>query len=205
MKKKENPFEKYGTEEIKEINKSDIFDAMREPVMPGVISIEKTGKEIKDQVNNVILPKLMANFEEQTKKLNNLLTLTGTPPEFPIKYYKIKLDLPFNEYTWEECHYCDHKDEMLKGEDELVEKGAIFNNFADVEGEFESDIEDEDVYFEKNYPLNKEQAEARCNYNENLHILMEIAVDIKAAQVLTQITEDNVYRLNVNQSIALGF
>ena len=34
---------------------------------------------------------------------------------------------------------------------------------------------------------------------------MEIAVDIKAAQVLTQITEDNVYRLNVNQSIALGF
>ena len=66
-------------------------------------------------------------------------------------------------------------------------------------------IEDKDVYFEKNYPLNKEQAEARCNYNENLHILMEIAVDIKAAQVLTQITEDNVYRLNVNQSIALGF
>lgn len=205
MKKKENPFEKYGTEEIKEINKSDIFDAMREPVMPGVISIEKTGKEIKDQVNNVILPKLMANFEEQTKKLNNLLTLTGTPPEFPIKYYKVRLDLPFNEYTWEECHYCDHKDEMLKEEDESVEEGAIFNNFADVEGEFESDIEDEDVYFEKNYPVNIEQAEARCNYNENLHILMEIAVDIKAAQVLTQITEDNVYRLNVNQSIALGF
>lgn len=205
MKKKENPFEKYGTEEIKEINKSDIFDAMREPVMPGVISIEKTGKEIKDQVNNVILPKLMANFEEQTKKLNNLLTLTGTPPEFPIKYYKVRLDLPFNEYTWEECHYRDHKDEMLKEEDESVEEGAIFNNFADVEGEFESDIEDEDVYFEKNYPVNIEQAEARCNYNENLHILMEIAVDIKAAQVLTQIAEDNVYRLNVNQSIALGF
>lgn len=205
MKKKENPFEKYGTEEIKEINKSDIFDAMREPVMPGVISIEKTGKEIKDQVNNVILPKLMANFEEQTKKLNNLLTLTGTPPEFPIKYYKVRLDLPFNEYTWEECRYCDHKDKMLKEEDESVEKGAIFNNFADVEGEFESDIEDEDVYFEKNYPVNIEQAEARCNYNENLHILMEIAVDIKAAQVLTQIAEDNVYRLNVNQSIALGF
>lgn len=205
MKKKENPFEKYGTEEIKEINKSDIFDAMREPVMPGVISIEKTGKEIKDQVNNVILPKLMANFEEQTKKLNNLLTLTGTPPEFPIKYYKVRLDLPFNEYTWEECHYYDHKEEMLKGEENTVEEGAIFNNFADVEEEFESDIEDEDVYFEKNYPVNVEQAEARCNYNENLHILMEIAVDIKAAQVLTQITEDNVYRLNVNQSIALGF
>lgn len=205
MKKKENPFEKYGTEEIKEINKSDIFDAMREPVMSGVISIEKTGKEIKDQVNNVILPKLMANFEEQTKKLNNLLTLTGTPPEFPIKYYKVRLDLPFNEYTWKECHYCDHKDKMLKEEDESVEEGAIFNNFADVEGEFESDIEDKDVYFEKNYPVNIEQAEARCSYNENLHILMEIAVDIKAAQVLTQIAEDNVYRLNVNQSIALGF
>ena len=29
------------TEEIKEINKFDIFDAMREAVMPGVISIEK--------------------------------------------------------------------------------------------------------------------------------------------------------------------
>lgn len=205
MKKKENPFEKYGTEEIKEINKSDIFDAMREPVMPGVISIEKTGKEIKDQVNNVILPKLMTSFEEQTKKLNNLLTLTGTPPEFPIKYYKVKLDLPFNEYTWEECHYYNHKDEMLKEEDESVEEGAIFNNFADVEGEFESDIENEDVYFEKNYPINREQAEVRCNYNENLHILMEIAVDIKAAQVLTQIAEDSIYRLNVNQSIALGF
>lgn len=201
MKKKENPFEKYGTEEIKEINKSDIFDAMREPVMPGVISIEKTGKEIKDQVNNVILPKLMVNFEEQTKKLNDLLTLTGTPPEFPIKYYKVKLDLPFNEYTWEECHYCNHGE--LKGEEELVKEGAVFDNFANVEGEFESDSED--IYFEKNYPVNKEQAEARCNYNENLHILMEIAVDIKAAQVLTQITEDNVYRLNVNQSIALGF
>ena len=28
---------------------------------------------------------------------------------------------------------------------------------------------------------------------------MEIAVDIKAAEVLTQIAEDSIYRLNVNQ------
>ena len=69
--------------------------------------------------------------------------------------------MPFNEYTWEECHYCNHKDEMLKEEDESVEEGAIFNNFADVEGEFESDIENEDVYFEKNYAINKETSRSK--------------------------------------------
>ena len=203
---KENPFNKFGegTEEsltIQEINKSDIFNAMREPVMEGTLSIQKTGKEIKDQINSVIMPKLTANYQETINKLDNLLTLTGNPPTFPIRYYKIKLDLPYKEYDWCETHFCEEKEEV-------VEEGEVFENFADDENyeiaEDESVVA-EDVFFKKNPPLSAEQAQARCSYNETLRILMEIAVDIKTAQVLLQLEDGKTFKLNVNQSIALGF
>ena len=187
MKKKENPFEECKKEEIKEINKSDIFDAMCEPIFEGSLSVEKTGKQIKDQVLNIIVPKLKLNYEEIISKLNNLLTLTGKSPTMPIRYYKIKLDLPYTQYheTTEEIN-------------------GIFDTFANSDdiGTEESTPE---IIFEKNPALTQEQAQARCSYNENLRILREIAVDIKTAQVLLQFEDSKVYKLNINQSIALGF
>ena len=83
-----------------------------------------------------------------------------------------------------------YTNDLLSFDDVIVDVGAMNVN------KFDKVKFNEDVYFEKNYPINKEQAEARCNYNENLHILMEIAVDIKAAQVLTQIAEDSIYLLH---------
>lgn len=194
MKKKENPFEEYKKEEIKEINKSDIFDAMCEPVFEGSLSVEKTGKQIKDQVSNVIVPKLKLNYEEIISKLNNLLTLTGKSPTMPIRYYKIKLDLPYKEYDWSETQYHETTEEI----------NGIFDTFANSDdiGTEESTPE---IIFEKNPALTQEQAQARCSYNENLRILREIAVDIKTAQVLLQFEDSKVYKLNINQSIALGF
>ena len=56
--KKDNIFESYDNKElninIKEINKSEIFGALKQ--YDNKIMFKKTGKEIKEQVEKVIIP-----------------------------------------------------------------------------------------------------------------------------------------------------
>lgn len=193
--KKKNPFEEFGSEnKPKEIQKSDIFEAMRETQFP-MVSVNKTGAEIKSQINNVVLPKLQKVFEEKFEKLNDLLGKTGNAPTKPIYFYKVKLDLPYKEYEWCETQF-------------RTKEAIIYDNFAnplqeasssDVEAESEVEVEG------CNAPKSVEEAKARIEYNECLRGLVEVGVDIKTCNALNQLKDDSIYSLSTTQLIALGW
>ena len=86
-----NPFEiseEIVSTEIKEIKKSDIFDAICRD--SEAIRIKKTAKQIKDQVNNVLIPANQVKLEEIQNSILNLLLECGNPPTKDIYCYKIK-------------------------------------------------------------------------------------------------------------------
>lgn len=198
MKRKRNPFRKFEDnkkEDIKFIQKSDIYDAMREGYN-GQLTINKTGAEIKDQISNVLMPKMTAAFEEKSAKLNDLLNKVGQAPTIPVRFYKVKLDLPFKEYDWYEMNFKEVKDNVV-----------LFDNFASGVKDSEEGVveKEEEVVKEFNTPKTIEEAKARKEYMEELRGLVEIAVDIKTAKVLLNFNDTQVYALTVNQSLALGF
>lgn len=198
MKRKRNPFRKFEDnkkEDIKFIQKSDIYDAMREGYN-GQLTINKTGAEIKDQISNVLMPKMTAAFEEKSAKLNDLLNKVGQAPTIPVRFYKVKLDLPFKEYDWYEMNFKEVKDNVV-----------LFDNFASGVKDSEEGVvkEKEEIVEEFNTPKTIEEAKARKEYMEELRGLVEIAVDIKTAKVLLNFNDTQVYALTVNQSLALGF
>ena len=199
-KRKKNPFLKYNNDkeemEIKFIQKSDIYDAMREGYN-GQLTINKTGLEIKEQIKNVLLPKMNEAFEEKSNKLNELLKEVGAAPTIPIRFWKVKLDLPFKEYDWYEMEYKDTKENVV-----------LFDNFASGIADSEESASGEVIEKAKeefNVPLNAEEAKARREYMQVLRELVEIAVDIKTANVLLNFVDSQVYALTVNQSLSLGF
>lgn len=198
MKRKRNPFRKFEDnkkEDIKFIQKSDIYDAMREGYN-GQLTINKTGAEIKDQISNVLMPKMTAAFEEKSAKLNDLLNKVGQAPTIPVRFYKVKLDLPFKEYDWYEMNFKEVKDNVV-----------LFDNFASGVKDSEEGVveEKEEIVKEFNTPKTIEEAKARKEYMEELRGLVEIAVDIKTAKVLLNFNDTQVYALTVDQSLALGF
>jgi hypothetical protein len=198
MKRKRNPFRKFEDnkkEDIKFIQKSDIYDAMREGYN-GQLTINKTGAEIKDQISNVLMPKMTAAFEEKSAKLNDLLNKVGQAPTIPVRFYKVKLDLPFKEYDWYEMNFKEVKDNVV-----------LFDNFASGVKDSEEGVveEKEEIVKEFNIPKTIEEAKARKEYMEELRGLVEIAVDIKTAKVLLNFNDTQIYALTVNQSLALGF
>ena len=198
MKRKRNPFRKFEDnkkEDIKFIQKSDIYDAMREGYN-GQLTINKTGAEIKDQISNVLMPKMTAAFEEKSAKLNDLLNKVGQAPTIPVRFYKVKLDLPFKEYDWYEMNFKEVKDNVV-----------LFDNFASGVKDSEEGVveEKEEIVEEFNTPKTIEEAKARKEYMEELRGLVEIAVDIKTAKVLLNFNDTQVYALTVTQSLALGF
>ena len=198
MKRKRNPFRKFEDnkkEDIKFIQKSDIYDAMREGYN-GQLTINKTGAEIKDQISNVLMPKMTAAFEEKSAKLNDLLNKVGQAPTIPVRFYKVKLDLPFKEYDWYEMNFKEVKDNVV-----------LFDNFASGVKDSEEGVveEKEEIVKEFNIPKTIEEAKARKEYMEELRGLVEIAVDIKTAKVLLNFNDTQIYARTVNQSLALGF
>lgn len=202
---KKNPFEKFGKEEPKEINKSDIFLAMQNSSSTSdakSVSITKTGKEIKDQINKVVLPKLNSDYEAKVKEINELLKNTGIAPSINVpNYYGVKIDLPYKIYTWEETCYT----EPVKNGDNVV-NGQIFANYADVESDDDEDIseDDEDIYI-PNLSTSKAMSDARKKYNQSVSDLKDIMLDIKTVNVLMNLKDSVSYNLNVTQGIALMF
>ena len=198
MKRKRNPFRKFEDnkkEDIKFIQKSDIYDAMREGYN-GQLTINKTGAEIKDQISNVLMPKMTAAFEEKSAKLNDLLNKVGQAPTIPVRFYKVKLDLPFKEYDWYEMNFKEVKDNVV-----------LFDNFASGVKDSEEGVveEKEEIVKEFNIPKTIEEAKARKEYMEELRGLVEIAVDIKTAKVLLNFNDTQIYALTVNQLFCIFY
>lgn len=191
-----NPFEKFDTNtQVQEIQKSEIFNALKHGSNP--IMVKKTGKEIKNQINNVILPLLIAKKDEVQKFLSDFLANAIVLPTRPC-WSRIKLDemeFPYKQYTWEEINWSEKS------------FGQIFKGFGEIDECCTcSDSAEEEIPVSPYCPQSKEESEARRKYNNFVEDFRDIIMDIKTANVLVNSIEDKAeYHLDIEQLCCLKF
>lgn len=170
-------------EEEKDVKKSDIAEALSY----GDIKIKKSGKEIKGQISNVIMPELTAKLAAKETEVANLLKECGNAPTEDVPCWwtnEIKMDCGYKYYKGWETYYEENRDQCLMptftAEDEAAKKG--------------------------NRPADRAQAEAREKYNHVVLAICRIKVDIKTCEVmLNNLTEGTNYELSARQAIVLRF
>lgn len=183
--KDENPFEKAASEsEDQSIEKSDIMDALN---YGGNIKIQKTGKEIKEQVKNVVIPAKQAALAIKKAEADTLLTDVGDAPTHEVcKYWTdgMKIDVPYKTYEWEETY--------LKTSDDRVVYSLSSEHAANQP--------------KVNCPKTQDEANSRRCYNDVVRVICEILVDIKACELLEKNLKDNSnIELTPRQVITLQF
>lgn len=178
----ENPFEKAAAEA--DIEKSDVMDALS---YQGDIKVSKTGKEIKDQVDTVLLPAMTSDLAVKEAEAEKKLKDCGqAPTKDPDKWWTdgIKMDCGYKVYDWEETY--------------------VPNN--DGGGKMMSSLSAEDANDKKgNVPENQEQANCRREYNDIVRAICNIKVDIKACEILKTLKDEKQFELSPRQVLALRF
>lgn len=168
----------------RKIEKSDIYNAFAY----SKDSFSKTGEQIKQQINSVVMPRLNADLSLYSEKANNLLQDCGGTPKMEISSYwrnERKINVPFKRFDWCETFYPE-RDSVRSG--------------------FETLSADDDNKSECQPPASKFEAQKRCEYNECVEMICNIMVDIKACEVLLHNVEDKKsYDLNMSQIVALDF
>lgn len=166
-----------------EVEKSDIMNALS---YQGEIKVSKTGKEIKQQVEDVLLPDLNAKLavkeEEATKKLADC----GDAPTRDVDPWwtgDVKMDVGYKVYSWDETYYNEEKtNDSVAGSLSGEEKKKEFN-----------------------CPESKEEADCRRCYNDIVRAICNIKVDIKACEILKELKDGTTYDLTPRQVLALRF
>lgn len=177
----ENPFEK-AVADFELMEKSDILDAIDSN---NCIKLSKTGKEIKDQISNVILPKLNSELAEAKSSADKILETCGTAPNVvPDVWWTggIKIDCGYKIYNWEQTYYSEDKPSISYSTFDAIEKRADANEAE-----------------------NKEIADSRRKYNECVRKICNIVTDLKACEILNQSADTKEYELTPRQIIALNF
>ena len=192
-----NPFEEFEVkqqDEPKEIQKAEIFSALRNSSNP--IYIKKTGKEIKNHISNNILPKLIEKKDALASHIADFLSNASVLPQQKPWMGKIMFmeeEFPYKQYTWEEQHWCEKA------------FGSIFKGFGEVdccEGECVEETTAPSPY----YPQTKEEAQARAQYNTWVEDFRDLLYDIKTANVLVaNLKDEDEYWLTADQLVALNF
>lgn len=164
-----------------ETEKSDIMYALGN----GNIKVTKTGKEIKDQVDSVLLPELNATLAAKEAEATAKLGECGNAPtKDPDTWWTgdVKMDVGFKVYDWREREWCQNDGRMyptLSASDEAEKKG--------------------------NCPTSAAEAKARDEYNELVRCICNIKVDIKACEILKTLKDNTQYELTPRQVITLKF
>ena len=164
-----------------ETEKSDIMYALGN----GNIKVTKTGKEIKDQVDSVLLPELNAALATKEAEATAKLGECGNAPtKDPDTWWTgdVKMDVGFKVYDWREREWCQNDGRMyptLSASDEAEKKG--------------------------NCPTSAAEAKAREEYNELVRCICNIKVDIKACEILKTLKDNTQYELTPRQVITLKF
>lgn len=177
----ENPFDKAAEEA--DVEKSDVMDALS---YQGDIKVSKTGKEIKDQVDTVLLPAMTADLAVKEAEADKKLKDCGTAPtKDPDKWWMdgIKMDCGYKIYDWEETYVPNN------------DGGKMMSSLS------ASDAEDK----KGNVPENQEQATCRREYNDIVRAICNIKVDIKACEILKTLADNKEFELSPRQVLALRF
>lgn len=166
-----------------ETEKAHIMDALS---YGNDIKVSKTGKEIKAQVKDVLIPKLNAELEEWKGKADGFLEACGkAPTKTPQPWWTAdtEIEVPYKIYDWNETYIPQQRDsityETLSAEDAAAKKG--------------------------NVPENADQAKARNDYNEAVRMVCNVLVDLKACDILLALKDGKEYELTPRQVLTLGF
>lgn len=186
----ENPFERELAQNqleksnMSDIEKSDIMDAIS---YSDAFKIEKTGKEIKDQINSAVLPQLQAELAVKKSEADKILTECGDAPTNDLCSWwtrDMRLDISYKRYIWEECHCCE-------------KRNSISNSLS---------WESQESIPKLNCPKTEAEALARDKYNRTIQIICEIMVDIKACEILQKNLKDtDSIKLSPRQLITFNF
>lgn len=177
----ENPFDKAAEEA--DVEKSDVMNALS---YQEDIKVSKTGKEIKDQVDTVLLPAMTADLAVKEAEADKKLKDCGTAPtKDPDKWWTdgIKMDCGYKIYDWEETYVPNN------------DGGKMMSSLS------ASDAEDK----KGNVPENQEQATCRREYNDIVRAICNIKVDIKACEILKTLADNKEFELSPRQVLALRF
>lgn len=175
-----------GFAKLSNIRKSDILYALSG--YDSKIKFRKNGKEIKEQLNRSVIPALNADLSAAQNKADELLKECGAAPTHDVPEYwtgDLKINLAYKFYEW---------DETRVPETQSVGVVASFSP---------------DSYQKrccKNAPASQEEAEARCQYNEQIRKVANITTDIKACEIVSQNLKDSEsIELTVRQLVAFKF
>ena len=178
-----NPFDAYKDDN--DVEKSDIMSALS---YENPFKVEKTGKELKEQVQNVLLPELNAELTTKKSEADNYLKECGQAPTKDCPEWwcgGIKMDVGYKMYEWDETYWRDNSEQRLyptlSASDSEEQKARI------------------------NAPETKEQAFNRARYNECVQAICNIMVDIKACEIISSMADEKTYELTPKQIIALKF
>lgn len=177
----ENPFEK-AAEEV-DIEKSEILDMISSQES---IKISKTGKEIKDQVNNVLLPAMATDLAVKEAEADNELKKCGAAPtKDPEKWWSqdVEIDCGYKIYNWNDTYASDN---------------SVGNIMSALSAE---DAKDKEI----NTPENQEQANSRRKYNDIIRNICSIKVDIKACEILNNLEDKKQFELSPRQILSFKF
>ena len=170
------------TSEEDSAEKSDIMYALS----GGNIKVNKTGKQIKEQVDNVILPELTAALAVKENEATEKLKECGQAPTACIPTWwtgDVKMDVGYKFYEWRETEWC-------KPENQRMYATLSANDEAEKKG---------------NCPTSEGEAIARCAYNEIVRCICNIKADIKACEILKTLKDTTEYELTPRQVLTLKF
>lgn len=162
--------------------KSDIMYALS----GGNIKVTKTGKQIKEQVENVIIPELNADLAVKENEATEKLKECGQAPTACIPTWwtgDVKMDVGYKFYEWRETDFC-------KPENQRMYATLSANDEAEKKG---------------NLPTSEGEAIARCAYNDIVRCICNIKVDIKACEILKTLKDNTEYELTPHQVLTLKF
>lgn len=178
----ENPFDAAAKEA--DMEKSDIMNALS---YQSEIKVSKTGKEIKKQVDDVILPELTANLAVKENEATEKLKECGGAPTKDVDPWwtsDVKMDVGYKVYDWEETYFNPDKEDVA---------GSL--SYSDAE----------EKKAKVNCPTSKEEADCRRCYNDIVRAICNIKVDIKACEILKELNDGTTYELSPRQVLSLKF
>lgn len=170
-------------ENAENLEKSDIMYAISGSENP--IKFSKTGKEIKEQIDTVVMPELTANLATCKSEADTLLEKCGKAPTHkPDNYWcgGIDFDCGYKIYNWDETYF-------------ETNDGRIYPTLSAEDAENKLG----------NKPKSNEEAQARREYNEKVRCICNIMTDIKACEILGKLGENKTYDLTARQIFALKF
>ena len=172
--------------DINGVEKSDIMYALNG--YETKIKFRKSGNEIKEQLNSVVIPALNADLAIAKSEADAVLKECGDAPTHDVPEYwtgDLKIDLDYKFYEWDETRVTD------------TNNTGIISSFSP---------ESYKSRCCKNAAATQEEADARCKYNECVRKIANITTDVKACEIVAKNLKNNEsVELTVRQLVAFKF